>query len=854
MRHPPLPAPLLWHVYLVYWILGLLAAAWPLQAGLCALLPPCVDTRLRRICRLTLAALVFATAVLVARWQLEAANLPPDIPKTFEQSANPRLCGVVSDVQGLPDNRLRIFLEKTTLSASGESGETAASTAIPGLVAWTWENPLFSPLAGQNACLERRPRPVHSLVNRGLEDFGIWWRGHGVSARLWSRGAQGEPKFFGPGSPSARLRERLREDFASALMPEGTALTHEMPQGKAMLLALLFGDRRFLSQRTMDNFAATALAHSLALSGQHLAVAGLIGLLCVSVAARAWAPLYLRWPRLVWATLAACPPAMLYLWLGNAPPSLVRAGCMLIVLALWLMRRKTATTLDVLCAAVLCISLVNPLCVLDTGMQLSVLCLGVIALSLPLLRVLPQRNDETDGISRPAPLRRAFVRAGQILLLSFILQAALLPLNLLLFGNAGFWFPLNVLWLPLLDVFVLPLAILALAAQAFGLSQSAGIILDLAVLPAQWLADALVWLDGHGLLDIPAFLRPHWTALPAFAALAGAVALLPGRTRYTQPPRAVGRLLIIGCVLLCVGPCLRLTEHATEAVVLSVLDVGQGQAVLLDLPGDARLLVDGGGSHSQRFDVGRSIVVPAVSYNAPPRLTAALNTHPDTDHLAGIVSVLDKFTVGEIFDNGRPAVGGLAQPWESLIGRRRALEDGDSLILGDAERGLRLEVLWPPSRSGLKAERGGRDKDAVDGRDSSDRRGKGRGVGGNDDSLVLRLTRFGEGLVLIPGDCGPSALRRILTRHRDVSAKVLIAPHHGSDKSFFPDFYRAVAPELVLASCGFQNSYGHPGPNLRAWLKQQGIPLLTTSEHGQIRIELPPHNPLRLRQNNFELN
>ena len=171
----------------------------------------------------------------------------------------------------------------------------------------------------------------------------------------------------------------------------------------------------------LDNFAAATLAHSLALSGQHLAVAGLLGLLCVLAAVRLRPSLYLRQPRVVLAVAAACPPALAYLWLGNAPASLLRAVCMLFILAFWLARGRARTTLDVLCAALLCICLVAPLSILDTGLQLSALCVAVIGLALPWLRrVLPPSAHKAES-----PRRRAIHGLGRwlarILLISLLI-------------------------------------------------------------------------------------------------------------------------------------------------------------------------------------------------------------------------------------------------------------------------------------------------------------------------------------------------------------------------------------------------------------------------------------------------
>lgn len=838
MRHPSLQAPLLWQVYLGFWIAGVAAAVWPWPALCCTLLLALADKRLWRIARLILAATLFLSGLTVAHRQLAPPELPADAAPAWltadADNAPARICGRVRDIQGLPDQRLRLLLERVRPAGSS----TAA--ALPGLVAWTWEEPLFNPLAGQEICLNRRPRPMHGFANTGLADWEIWWAARNVYWRLWSQGGRGEPEASGRGTMAARWREELRHAFLNALLPEGQtenqakALTAgagapELPQGKAVLPALLFGDRRYLTQNTLDNFAAATLAHSLALSGQHLAVAGLLGLLCVLAAVRLRPSLYLRQPRGVLAVAASCPPALAYLWLGNAPASLLRAVCMLFILAFWLARGRTRTTLDVLCAALFCICLAAPLSVLDTGLQLSALCVAVIGLILPWLRrILPPSTHKAE-----APRRRAIHWLGRwlarILLISLLIQTALLPLNLLLFGNAGFWFPLNVLWLPVAGLVVLPGAALGLLLAGAGLDAAARLILDLAALPCQWLINGLADLNDLGLLHNPALLRPHWTALPAFAALLAALACLAGRDR-TSPSgkKAARRLLLAGLALLCVGPLLRLESRFSGDTRLDVLDVGQGQALALRVPGHLRLLLDGGGSASPRFDPGKTLVGPVLTYNDAPRLAAVVNSHPDLDHLGGLFHPLEDFQVQALFHNGHEAAGQRGPIWrelrQSLAGR--VLEEGDVLIVGDPALGLRLEVLHPP--------RAANEEEAV-------------AWTGNEASLILRLTRHGRGLALFTGDAERRSLRRLLASGRDLRAQVLLAPHHGSDRSFLAAFYKAVQPELVLASCGFQNRYNYPGSRLRAWLARHGIPLLHTGESGQISVSWPWDGPMRVR-------
>lgn len=853
MRRPPLPAPPVRQMYALCWLLGLLGGAW---------FPPCLfllavllllDARLapwRHPARALLALLLFAAGCLPARLLLTPSPAPAWHTAALADAPareRPRLCGRIRSVSGLPDDRLRILLEG--VRPEGSPG----ASPLPGLVAWTWDEPVQRPLAGQTACLRAPLRPVHGQRNEGMQDWSLWWRAQGVHWRLWSRGDRAAPVFDGAGSRPGRWRQAALDSFSLALLPPSlrSAPAEERTgwltahQGRAALTALLFGDRQFLTRDTLDELAAASLLHSLALSGQHLALAGLLGLGLVLAAARLQPSLYLLRPRPSLSLLAACPPALLYLWLGNAPASLVRAACMLFCLTLslfFLTGRKAGpfarlapylphTTLDCLAAALTGICLVSPTAVFDTGLQLSALCLLAIGLALPVMRRLLPAPHETDdappSLSRfarcRALVRRLRHRAEQLLFLSLAIQLVLLPLNVLLFGNAGHWFFLNLPWLPVLGCFVLPAAACGLALSLCGLTDAAHALLSLAALPPQWLMDGLHMLTAQGLLVTPPLPRPHWAAIPGvllcMAALARILSRSEGRLRLhgTGRPLAAGLLLLGGSLLL--PP---LSARLFPEIRLDMLDVGQAQALVLRVPGDGpgraplRLLIDGAGSFSKHFDAGRQLVAPVLLYTSLPRLHAVISSHPDLDHMGGLPYILRHFRVENFYDNGRPARGGQAELWNDL--RRqlaaRPLARGDRLPLGDPAEGLVLEVLHPPRTDEQRWT-------------------------GNDASLVLRLSRHGHGLLLLPGDAEKATLRELLASGQDLRAEVLVAPHHGSAGSFLPAFYAAVRPREVLVSCGFMNRFRYPSRQLRQWLARHDIPLRRTDEDGQLTVRWP---------------
>lgn len=326
----------------------------------------------------------------------------------------------------------------------------------------------------------------------------------------------------------------------------------------------------------------------------------------------------------------------------------------------------------------------------------------------------------------------------------------------------------------------------------------------------------LTMMDEAGLLAALQGLKPTGLSMLGFICALAALACAAGGHAAS---RACRGLLICALVLLPAGLWQRSAEtwraFREERITLRVLDVGQGQSLALEYPscsGIGRMLLDGGGSLSPRFDTGRDIVAHALTSNRAPRLDAILASHADMDHIRGLISVAETFRVDTLYRSALPGAFTKGDgprltntAYERGIDERRLMR-GDVISLSD---GLTLEVLHPPAR----------------GRFSS-----------NNGSLVLRLVRNGEGLALFCGDAERSALKRILRSGAPLQAHVLVLPHHGSVSSLLPEFYDAVHPETALISSGSYNNFSFPHPDVLAALKERGIPVFNTAECGEIRL------------------
>ena len=245
-----------------------------------------------------------------------------------------------------------------------------------------------------------------------------------------------------------------------------------------------------------------------------------------------------------------------------------------------------------------------------------------------------------------------------------------------------------------------------------------------------------------------------------------------------------------------------------------VLDVGQGDALLVVTPNGRRLLVDGGPSPSALLEqLGRQ--------HAPwdRRLDVVLLTHPDLDHIGGLAAALGAYEVAWILDPMLESDTAEAADWAVAEAREGAevvpAVAGTRLIL-DEPAGVSAEVLWPPADTEPGAAGGA--LSAL-----------------NNRSVVMRLT-VGSTAVLLTGDLEMEGERALLQAGADVRSDVLKVAHHGSASSTSSEFLAAVRPSLAVIGVGADNSFGHPG---QAVLERLGaIPVLRTDTDGAVGLVL----------------
>jgi len=263
------------------------------------------------------------------------------------------------------------------------------------------------------------------------------------------------------------------------------------------------------------------------------------------------------------------------------------------------------------------------------------------------------------------------------------------------------------------------------------------------------------------------------------------------------------------CAVLLAGSTRE--EPRRPDLCLTALDVGQGDALLVEPPEGMPWLVDGGGAPGSRYDVGLHRVVPALRARGIDRLGLVVMTHEDEDHAGGLFAVLEQLEVDAL-----------------LVPRRRGLgATGRSLVSLAAGRGV--PVLVADEGAELPTIGGGAAARLLH------PRGESRGLGTNDASVVLAL-RFGAVPFLLTGDIEAEGEGRLLASRDPLRSAVLKLAHHGSRTSTSERWLDAVQPLVGVAGLGADNRFGFPHHAVTRRLQERGVPLFSTAERGEVRV------------------
>jgi competence protein ComEC len=606
----------------------------------------------------------------------------------------------------------------------------------------------------------------------------------------------------------------------------------------ALLKAMVLGMKDSLPMEVRENYIATGLAHLMAVSGLH------IGFVAAASYFILWPAVFLLLFRLkpdsasagharkVTAILCLIP-VLFYMVAVGPKVSSIRAGIMVSAFLIAILCDRQSSLFNVFLTAGLFILMWKPESITDVGFQLSFLAVGGILLVFTCLsrvsddpvaqmgeptwsqKVMrgtpaPPRTRESMGQYLKFRVEKMFIAGA---LVSATVTAVTFPVLLYQFNRismVGVF--LNILMVPLATLLIPTVLLMTLVGT---ISTSLASIL---AWPVSGVTQVFLWVpEIFAKLPFSSLYLPSPPSLWLvfyFSTLFTGLLILFTRVQH----KSIGGFLkksfifsILSALILFSWP--RVFQFPGNTLVITALDVGQGESILIEFPNGKTLVMDGGGFYKNRLDVGRRVVAPYLWNRGIRTIDYMVATHSDNDHIRGLHSLLDIFPVKHFLTLGENTVGWRLQNLQKKSREKGAeplpLKMNEPIRIGNVQ----ITPLHPgPEKIQTPSQR-------ID----------------NDLSMVLRLD-YKDFSMLFTGDISDKIEKVLIANSPQLKADILKGPHHGSRFSNSQDFIDTVHPGAVIFSSGYLNHMRHPHPETLARYEKAGVDIWRTDTHGATQI------------------
>lgn len=616
------------------------------------------------------------------------------------------------------------------------------------------------------------------------------------------------------------IRNKLQKVYQSCLPPEDAGV----------LSAMLLGDKSYLDLELKELYTANGIGHILAISGLHITILctvfyGLLSKLSIL-------------PRLI-------PLAVTFLFLmvyGRMTGFGISTSRAVIMMCFCLAAGYLGRSYDAWTAMAfsgIVILLQKPYAVFSCSFLLSYSATGGMLLISPLLKAMWEGSGEEKSKRKRRQKRRkrefaanhtplesyiytgiqyTIKKSGELLLSSVSIWFASLPVMLYFFYE----FPTYGIFI---NLFVLSLAPVLIVAAFFG--GMAGLVFlpaaKLLLLPAHWIL--LFYQKICTLfLSLPSPIQVPGRPAPAkiiiyYVAL---IAILYFIHYHTSREKAIKKLRLVTALCIMVSnPFFLCRRPLPDGLQITLLDVGQGDCILIRTDTGKNILIDGGSSSVSQ--VGKYRILPFLKYHGISTIDLMIMTHEDADHISGQLELFDLAKRKRIF------LGCclLPEPDDKSTGEGyaafKAMANSAGIPIRYIHRG---DLLRPGNLSlhCLHPEKGFHANSA------------------NAYSTTLSLC-YGSFTMLLTGDLekeGEEALLKELENRKKAPVRgytVLKVAHHGSKNSTSQELLDIISPEISLISCGKNNRYGHPHQELTKRLTRAGGTILRTDREGAISLK-----------------
>ena len=745
------------------------------------------------------------------------------------------------------------YLKKIVLRADVLTYKKAAYR-VSGKIRVTVRGPSPAVARGDRVVFRSRLRQIRNFNNPGGFNYQRYMAFKGIWRTAYTRGDRLQVV---QQKPSINLTQRLNDSRLAM-----SALIESAGKGpsRAVLKALVIGDRTAISSELRNTFNRAGVGHILAISGLHIGIVATVAFLLFQKLLCLVKPfLWRAWTR-KGAAIFALFPVFLYGLISGMSPSTQRAVIMVSAFLMTFLVARENDAINTLALAAFIILIAYPPSLFSISFQLSFL--AVLSILYGLSRTQPVWRSNTENVR--AGFR--FWLSRKILaffLVSFFAICGTLPLVMFYFNQISVIGLLaNFVVVPLAGFVVIPCGLLALfcypisSQVAYGLLKICIYVLDHLLDVVKFLADlpfaafktftpsifevVFYYILGWFLLNLI-----HAKMYPAdeydVAKRPTGRAMLSTRIRGAAKSRRffqffetagisiqdiitwlrVKRGVILGVLLILAlagDVAYWLYQRFWQPdLQVTYMDVGQGNAALLELPGGHTALIDGGGfSDNNVFDMGARVIAPFLWRKKIHTIDALILTHPNSDHLNGLLYIAQQFNVKTIWTNGEPRKTKGYLRFKKIISQKQLnLPDFKYMPRKQRINGVEFSFMYPPA-------------------DFLDKKAVQKWRNTNNNSLVLKVS-FGDISFLFPGDITADAEKELVSLSgADLACTVLLAPHHGSRSSSSRLFISHVQPDVTVISAGWKNRFKFPHSTVLETYEKSGCRIMRTDQNGAI--------------------
>ncbi len=774
-------------IYLtIAWILGIAAAKWlePPPMTLLALAIPAIaalllyrqKSRPRLIALSFLAFLLGATRLLIAQPAITPAHIA-----WYNDGDFLTLTAKITDEPDIRDTYTNLRVEAQSLAL--KDGQTLPVEGLVLLRTSRYPEYHYGDALEISGKLETPPVFEGFSYKDYLARFGV----HSMIRRPRIKLLEAQHG-FSPYAGIYRFKTKAHQ-VINRIMPEPEA---------ALLNGILLGIQSGIPRDLYDQFNATGASHVIVISGSNISL--LVGILLLAgqkaIGKRN-------------AFFLALAGVAAYTAMVGADAAVVRAALMGVLFIFAMYVGRPNVVLNTLFVSALLMTLHNPLTLWDVGFQLSFLAtLGLVVLVPPLEHGAAALLEKFFGSTK---LPAAADVLNEALLVTIAAQIITTPLIVYQFGR----FSAVSLLTNFLIVPVQPLVMIfgALATLAGLIWLPLGQIIAWAAwLPLTWTIRMVQWTANFSWAQFELPAMPFWLMALLYLTLAAAVWATGHPTERRRLPFSQDgggglKLLVVvgaaGLLLLFWAATQNLPDGKLH---VAFLDIGQGDAILVTTPNGRQILIDGGPSPAK---LGQRLGNEIPFWDRS--IDVIINTHPDADHITGLVEALDRYRIDTILVSDADSGSSLFDEWN----RRLETNNYQTTL---AWQGMRLQldeaveaiVLNPgPASEGLESP--------------------------NDHSVTLKIT-MGKVSFLLSGDAEVAVEQALVAGEQDLRATIFKSPHHGSKTSSSPAFLEAINPQIVVISVGEDNRFGHPAPEILQRYADYGITVFRTDELGTVEL------------------